>query len=108
MAVVAAGGVELGCMVSEGEQVFSKKLIETAPCRVELRLGLFKPALRDQHVGKPPLDLRITTRERWQEQRLRFSGLISARVNLGQMHARLHLTRQVNNFAPVTERGKIQ
>src|SRR4030095_1266391 len=66
-AVVSAGGVELRGMVRESEQVSLKKLIEAKARGVELCLRLFKPFLRDEHVGKTPPDLRIAARKRWQE-----------------------------------------
>ena len=69
-AVVTAAGVKLGGVVSEGEQVSPKKLIEAGPRCFELRVGLFESLLRNQHVGKAPSDLRIAARKRWHEKRL--------------------------------------
>jgi len=66
-AVAAAAGIKFRGMVCEGEQVFSKKLLEAQPCGVELCPGLFEPLLRGQNVGKTPPDLRIAARKRWQE-----------------------------------------
>src|SRR5215468_6931101 len=43
----------------------SKKLIEAKPCGIELSLALFVLALRDQHIGKTPIDFRIAARKRW-------------------------------------------
>ena len=61
LTVVAAPGVEGRGMVRESERVSFKKTVEATPCRVELRLGLFKPRLRGQGVGEAPMDLRIRT-----------------------------------------------
>ena len=66
-AVIAAASVELRGMVREGEQVSLKKLIEAKACGLELCLGLFEPALRDQHVGKTPPNLWIVARKHWQQ-----------------------------------------
>jgi hypothetical protein len=51
-AIVAAAGVELCGKVREGQQMPSKKVIEAKPCGIELSLGLFELALRNQHIGK--------------------------------------------------------
>ena len=81
-AIIAAAGVELRGMVREGEQMPPKKLIEAGPGGIELSLGLFEPALRSQHIGKAPIDLRIAARKRRQEQRLGVAGAVFARVDL--------------------------
>jgi hypothetical protein len=46
-------------VVSEREQLFSKKLIVAKPCGFELCLGLIEHLLSNQRVGKTPWDLRI-------------------------------------------------
>src|SRR5262249_13624253 len=60
---VAATGVELRGMVREGEKMPPENFIEPKPSGVKLCLGLFEPLLRDQHVGKPPANLRIVARK---------------------------------------------
>ena len=72
--VVAAAGVELRCMVREGEQVLPEKLIEAKPCGLELNLGLFESPLRGQDVGQTPANLRIAARS---------AGMSSASASLG-------------------------
>jgi hypothetical protein len=62
--LVAAADVELRSMIRKGERVSLKKLFEAKPRGVELRLGLFEPLLRDQHIGKAPPDFWITARRR--------------------------------------------
>ena len=59
LAVVAGARVELRGMVREGEEMPSQKLFEAAPRGVEMCPRLVDPALRDQHIGKTPPDLRI-------------------------------------------------
>src|SRR5262249_1443067 len=85
-AIVAAAGVELSGMIREGEQMPLKKLIEAKTRDVELSLGLFELALRNQHIGKAPIDFRITARKRWQEQRFRVAGAALARADLRLVH----------------------
>src|SRR5262245_59038032 len=65
--VVAAAGVELGGMIGEGEEVPAKKLLVAKPRGFKLGLGLFEPALRDQHIGKTPPDLGVAAGKRRQE-----------------------------------------
>src|SRR6516225_11151549 len=66
-AIVAAAGVELRGMVREGEQMPPKELIEADPRVIELFVGLFEPALRNQRIGETPAHLRIAARKRWQK-----------------------------------------
>src|SRR6516165_3340508 len=86
----------------------SKKLIEAKPCGIELSLGLFELALRNQHIGKTPIDLRIAARKRWREQRFRVTGAALACADLRQVHACLHIAGQVGNRTSIPERGKIR
>src|SRR6516164_8920800 len=85
----------------------SKKLIEAKPCDIELSLGLFELALRNQHIGKTPIDLWIAARKRWQEQRFRVAGAALTRADLCQMHTCLHIAGQVRNRTSIPERGKV-
>src|SRR5262245_57139048 len=91
--IVASAGVGLRGMVRESEQMSLQELLETGPCGIEVSLGLFELALRSQHIGKAPIDLRITARKRGQEQRFRVAGAVLARVDLREMHTRLHIAR---------------
>jgi hypothetical protein len=75
----------------------SKKLIEAKPCGIELSLGLFELALRNQHIGKTPIDFRIAARKRWQEQRFRVAGAALTRADLCQVYTCLHIAGQVRN-----------
>src|SRR5215469_3299723 len=86
----------------------SKKLIEAKPCGIELSLGLFEPALRNQHIGKTPIDFRIAARKRRQEQRFRVAGAALTRADLCQVHTSLHIAGQVRNRTSIPERGKIR
>src|SRR6516165_12384242 len=86
----------------------SKKLIEAKPCGIELSLGLFELALRNQHIGKTPIDFRIAARKRWQEQRFRLAGAALTRADLCQVHTCLHIAGQVRNRTSIPERGKIR
>src|SRR5215469_5780617 len=105
-AIVAAAGVELCGMVREGQQMPSKKLIEAKPCGIELSLGLFELALRNQHIGKTPIDFRIAARKRWQEQRFRVAGAAFARANFRQVHTCLHIAGQVGNRTSIPVSGE--
>src|SRR5215470_16745505 len=105
-AIVAAAGVELRGMVREGEQMPLKKLIEAKTRDVELSFGLFELALRNQHIGKTPIDFRITARKRWQEQRFRVAGAAFARANFRQVHTRLHIAGQVGNRTSIPVSGE--
>src|SRR5262245_41419015 len=95
-------------MVGEGEGVSAQKLFEAEPCGLELYFGVLEPRLREQYVGKTPADLRIAARQHWQKQRLRVAGSALARMNLREMHARLHIVRQVSNGASIPQRGEIR
>src|SRR5262245_31046045 len=64
--IVAAADVKLRGMVREGEQVPAKKPFEARPSSLESGLSLFKPALRNRHIGKTPLDLGIAAGKRRQ------------------------------------------
>src|SRR5215471_7031985 len=86
----------------------SKKLIVAKPCGIELSLGLFELALRNQHIGKTPIDFRIAARERWQEQRFRVAGAALTGADLCQVHTCLHIAGQVRNRTSIPERGKIR
>src|SRR5215470_19414037 len=105
-AIVAAAGVELRGMVREGEQMPLKKLIEAKTRDVELSLGLFALALRNQHIGKTPIDFRITARKRWQEQRFRVASAALARADFRQVHTCLHIAGQVGNCTPIPVSGE--
>src|SRR5215831_18256049 len=107
-AIVAAAGVELRGMVREGEQMPLKKLIEAKTRDVELSLRLFELALRNQQIGKTPIDFWITARKRWQEQRFRVAGAALTRADLCQVHTSLHIAGQVRNRTSIPERGKIR
>src|SRR5512132_266960 len=95
-------------MVRESEQVYLEKRFEPGPCVVELCLRLFEPRLCPQYVGKTPTNLRIATRERRHEESLGVPGVALARIDLRQVHARLHIRRHVGDCASIPERGKIR
>jgi hypothetical protein len=92
-------------VVRKGEQVSNKKLFEARPRGLELALGLFEPFLRHGHLGKTPVDLRLTAGKHRQEQRLRVAELVLAGVDLRQVYPRLHIAWQIRQCASIPERG---
>src|SRR6516225_6965735 len=84
----------------------SKKLTEAKPCGIEPSLGLFELALRNQHIGKTPIDFRITARKRWQKQRFRVAGAALARKDFRQVHTCLHIAGQVGNRTSIPVSGE--
>src|SRR5262249_37234660 len=84
-----------------------KQFFEARPCGVKLPLAVFEPPLCGQDVSKAPSDLWIGARRCWRQERLRLRGLVLARVDFGEVDARLHVARKVRNRTSVPESGKV-
>ena len=107
--IVAAAGIELRAVVRKREQVLSQKNLEAAPSSLHLRIRISEIAswqsvmsARRQCTSGSPLETAGISRD--------FRVLCPAvtRINLRQMHARLHIARQIFDSLSIPLRGPAQ